>query len=102
MFNYIQTALVVYFFRSQPLSLGRPTPKYPLPSTPLSGYGVRAPVDCIISGLLVAVHSLVAVLMESIILGIAFARISHPKNRGRTILVSNCAAISRRDGVLKL
>ena len=51
--------------------------------------------------MLVATHSLLAVVFDSIILGIAFARISHPKNRGRTILVSNCAVMSRRDGVLK-
>jgi hypothetical protein len=67
-----------------------------------AGYGVRAPVGCLSSALLVAIHSLLAVVMDSIILGIAFARISHPKNRGRTILVSNCAVISRRDGILKL
>ncbi|GAX73024.1 hypothetical protein CEUSTIGMA_g476.t1 [Chlamydomonas eustigma] len=66
------------------------------------GYGVRAPVGCLSSALLVAIHSLLAVVMDSIILGIAFARISHPKNRGRTVLVSNCAVISRRDGILKL
>ena len=66
-----------------------------------AGYGYRAPVLCWLSAVLVATHSLLAVVFDSIILGIAFARISHPKNRGRTILVSNCAVMSRRDGVLK-
>ena len=68
----------------------------------LTGYGVRAPTDCWVAAVLVAVHSLLAVLFDSIILGIAFARISHPKNRGRTVLISNCSVISRRDGVLKV
>ena len=34
--------------------------------------------------------------------GIIFARISHPKNRARTVFISDCAVIARRDSVLKL
>jgi hypothetical protein len=35
-------------------------------------------------------------------MGILFAKISHPKGRGRTILISDCAVVARRDGALKL
>eukprot|EP00798_Chlamydomonas_sp_ICE-L_P014778 gene14778-20828_t len=65
------------------------------------GYGTRCPGDCWISALLVGVHSVVSVIIDSVIIGIVFARISHPKYRGRTILMSDCATIARRDGVLK-
>ena len=40
--------------------------------------------------------------MDAVMIGIIFARISHPKYRGRTIAISDSAVISRRDGVLKL
>ena len=39
--------------------------------------------------------------MDAVMIGIIFARISHPKYRGRTIAISDSAVISRRDGVLK-
>ncbi len=67
-----------------------------------TGYGVRAPGSCWVAFWLVSIHSLVTVVLDSLILGIAFARVSHPKNRGRTILISNCAVIARQDGELKL
>ena len=41
-------------------------------------------------------------LLDAITLGIIFARISHPKHRARTVFISDCAVIARRDGVLKL
>lgn len=66
------------------------------------GYGTRAPGDCISTALLVGTHSLFAMILDSIIIGIVFARISHPKTRGRTILLSDSAVICRRDGCLKL
>ncbi len=43
-----------------------------------------------------------ALLLDSVILGIVFSRISHPKQRGRTVLISDCACMARRDGQLKL
>ena len=55
------------------------------------GYGTRAPGDCISTAVLVGCHSLFAMILDSIIIGIVFARISHPKNRGRTILLSDSA-----------
>lgn len=66
------------------------------------GFGTRATGECWAPALLAALHSLMAVLFDSIILGIVFSRISHPKQRARTILISDCAIISRRDGDLKL
>lgn len=40
-------------------------------------------------------------LLDAIVLGVIFARISHPKQRARTIFVSDSAVIARRDGQLK-
>ena len=40
--------------------------------------------------------------MESVFLGVVFAKISHPKGRARTVLISEVACIARRDGLLKL
>jgi hypothetical protein len=59
------------------------------------------PNDCWWIALLITVQTMVGLLMDSIIIGIIFARISHPKYRGRTIAISDSAVISRRDGVLK-
>ncbi|PNH11441.1 Inward rectifier potassium channel 2 [Tetrabaena socialis] len=65
------------------------------------GYGERATGECWIAALAVAFHSLQAVLLDSVILGIVFSRISHPKQRSRTVLITDCACIARRDGQLK-
>ena len=40
-------------------------------------------------------------LLDAVTLGIIFARIAHPKNRARTVFISDCAVIARRDGALK-
>ncbi|GIL92308.1 hypothetical protein Vretimale_19557 [Volvox reticuliferus] len=66
------------------------------------GFGERATGECWMSAVLVSIHSLQAVLLDSVILGIVFSRISHPKQRSRTVLISDCACIARRDGQLKL
>ncbi|KAG2486473.1 hypothetical protein HYH03_014920 [Edaphochlamys debaryana] len=65
------------------------------------GYGERATGECWLPAVLVSIHSLQAVLLDSVILGIVFSRISHPKQRSRTVLISDCAVIARRDGQLK-
>ncbi|GLC33407.1 hypothetical protein PLESTM_000067800 [Pleodorina starrii] len=65
------------------------------------GYGERATGECWLPAVLVSIHSLQAVLLDSVILGIVFSRISHPKQRSRTVLISDCACIARRDGQLK-
>lgn len=65
------------------------------------GYGVRSPSDCWLSAWIVALQSIWAALLNAVTLGIVFARISQPKQRARTIFISDSAVISRRDGVLK-
>ena len=57
--------------------------------------------DCWWGWLLVWVQTMVGLIMDAVMIGIIFARISHPKYRGRTIAISDSAIISRRDGVLK-
>eukprot|EP00775_Hariotina_reticulata_P012503 gene12503-12638_t len=65
------------------------------------GYGSHAIGDCWLPAWLVGIQCILAVLLEAIFLGIIFAKISHPKGRSRTILISECACIARRDGILK-
>lgn len=39
--------------------------------------------------------------MEAVVIGIVFAKISHPSQRARSIFLSKKAVIARRDGILK-
>ena len=48
-----------------------------------------------------ALQSIWAAILNAITLGIVFARISQPKQRARTIFISDSACIARRDGMLK-
>jgi Inward rectifier potassium channel transmembrane domain len=66
-----------------------------------AGYGDISPGECWLANWAVVVQSIFALLLNAVLLGIVFARISHPKQRGRTILISDSAVVSRRDGVLK-
>ncbi len=66
------------------------------------GYGNRAVSECWTPAWVVGIHSIYALVLQAVFLGIILAKISHPKGRGRTILISDCAVISRRDGTLKL
>ncbi len=66
-----------------------------------SGYGVRSPTDCWLSAWIVALQSIWAAILNAVTLGIIFARISQPKQRARTIFISDSAVIARRDGILK-
>jgi hypothetical protein len=70
--------------------------------SPRAGYGSHAIGDCWLPAWLVGIQCILAVLLEAIFLGIIFAKISHPKGRSRTIIISECACIARRDGILKL
>ena len=65
------------------------------------GYGARRPRDCALSAWLVACEVIWGQLLDAITLGIIFARIAHPKNRARTVFISDCAVIARRDAALK-
>lgn len=67
-----------------------------------TGYGSHAIGDCWLPAWLVGIQCILAVLLEAIFLGIIFAKISHPKGRSRTIIISECSCIARRDGILKL
>ena len=66
-----------------------------------AGYGGRRPRDCWLSAWLVALEVIYGQLLDAVTLGIIFARIAHPKNRARTVFISDCAVVARRDGALK-
>uniref|UniRef100_A0A383WNJ7 Inward rectifier potassium channel C-terminal domain-containing protein n=1 Tax=Tetradesmus obliquus TaxID=3088 RepID=A0A383WNJ7_TETOB len=66
------------------------------------GYGSHAIGDCWLPAWLVGIQCILAVLLEAVFIGVIFAKISHPKGRSRTILISECACIARRGGILKL
>ena len=66
-----------------------------------AGYGSRSPKECWVSAWLVMAQCIWAMLLNAVTLGIIFARISHPKQRGRTVFLSDSAVIARRDGILK-
>lgn len=66
------------------------------------GYGNNNPGNCQIAVWLVALQSFLSLVLNAIVIGLVFARISLPKYRGRSIYISDCAVIARRDGILKL
>lgn len=66
------------------------------------GYGNTGPQNCWAAAWLIAFQIITALLLESIVIGIVFARISHPKQRSRSIFISDSAVIARRDGILKM
>jgi len=65
------------------------------------GYGNTSPDTCWPATWCVLIQSVMGIVMDAVTLGIIFAKISHPHQRSRSILVSNKAVISRRDGILK-
>lgn len=66
------------------------------------GYGTRSVHMCWLPAHEVLAHSISALLLNTLYVGIIFAKLSTPRNRGRTILISDCATIARRNGTLKL
>ena len=74
---------------------------YSCSAAALTGYGFRAPNDCWVAAWMVVLQSVWGQLLDAVVLGVIFARISHPKQRARTIFMSDSAVIARRDGVLK-
>ncbi len=48
-----------------------------------------------------AVQRLVVIIMDALLIGILFSKLSQPKKRSRTIFISDSAVICQRDGVLK-
>lgn len=65
------------------------------------GYGDLSPDNCWWSAYVMVTQSLFALLLNAVVLGIVFARISRPAQRGRTIFLTDSAVIARRDGTLK-
>lgn len=66
------------------------------------GYGNTGPQNCWAVSWMIVVQGILAVLLSSIVVGIMFARISHPHYRGKSIYIGDRAIIARRDGALKL
>lgn len=50
---------------------------------------------------MISIQGIFSLLLEAVIIGIIFARVSHPKQRSRSIFISDTAIIARRDGILK-
>eukprot|EP00887_Chlorella_sp_A99_P001604 scaffold8.g1604.t1 len=65
------------------------------------GYGNTGPQACWAAAWLITLQAITGLLLESITIGIIFSRISHPKQRGRSIFISESAIVARRDGILK-
>lgn len=59
------------------------------------------PNDCAWAAIVIYIQLMLALILNSIVVGIVFARVAFPQHRGRTIAISNSACIVRRDGILK-
>jgi hypothetical protein len=66
------------------------------------GYGVRATGVCFATSVFLTLQNVTGMILDAVCLGIIFAKISHPKHRGRSVCISDCATIARQDGILKL
>ena len=67
---------------------------------PDTGYGDVSPNNCWLANWIIVVQSIFALLLNAVVMGVIFARISRPSQRGRTIFLSDSAVIARRDGIL--
>ncbi|QDZ25152.1 inward rectifier potassium channel protein [Chloropicon primus] len=72
------------------------------------GYGVRAirgnlggEAKCMYSIGVLSVQRLVVIIMDALLVGILFSKLSQPKKRSRTIFISDSAVVCQRDGILK-
>jgi hypothetical protein len=65
------------------------------------GFGGRQAGICVVSATVLTLQNVFGMVLDAICLGVMFAKISHPKHRGRSIFISECATIARRDGQLK-
>ena len=65
------------------------------------GYGNTGPQACWAATWIIIIQSVIGVVIEAVVLGIVFAKISHPHQRSRSIFISNKAVVARRDGILK-
>jgi len=72
------------------------------------GYGIRAirgnlegDVECIYSIAVLSIERLVVIIMDALLIGVLFSKLSQPKKRSRTIFISDSAVVCQRDGLLK-
>ena len=65
------------------------------------GFGSRVVGVCTSSAIVLTIQNVTGMILDAVALGIIFAKLSHPKHRGRSILISETATIARRDGQLK-
>lgn len=56
---------------------------------------------CWSSAIFLTLQNVSGMILDAVCLGIVFAKLSHPKHRGRAVFISECATIARRDGQLK-
>lgn len=67
------------------------------------GYGGRAVTeDCVEGVLLLVLQTIIGMFINSAMLGLLFAKLARPKNRGKTLMFSKKAVITIRDGNLCL
>ena len=67
------------------------------------GFGSRVPTDhCSNALILQCLQSLLGLLLDSVVMGVVFAKIARPGRRGLTVVFSKNAVITRRDGLLHL
>ncbi|CAI5453917.1 unnamed protein product [Caenorhabditis angaria] len=65
------------------------------------GYGHRyITTECLSAGLVVCLQAVCALLLQSFMVGIVFAKMARPKKRAETIIFSDKAVICLRDGQL--
>lgn len=68
-----------------------------------TGYGTRAPTtECPEAIFLLCIQSIFGVLLQSVMVGVVFSKLSRPKIRGESIIFSKKAVISSRNGQLCL
>ena len=65
------------------------------------GYGNYFVTSCMSSAIILIIQSVTDILLDAIMLGVLYSRISHPKQRARSIFISDSACIARRDSILK-
>ena len=65
------------------------------------GFGSRVVGVCGASAVVLTFQNVFGMILDAVSLGVIFAKLSHPKHRGRSIFISECATIARRDGQLK-
>lgn len=72
---------------------------YSLETQQTIGYGTRAITDdCPEASLLLIIQTIVGMAIDSVLLGLVFAKLARPNKRSSTIVFSENAAISKRDG----